>query len=162
MIEPFVTSLLLIAQPVPAITCAEKNEAGECVYDYARKPRLRVHALHTEKVAEIYRAYFQCHSFHVLADERFGTSNGEAAIALIRSATVSCASEREAADRLVDDYLVTQKIYGDLENRILVRDRFRQEAGFLFLNSASRTAGREREYHTVIQAITDELVPAND
>ena len=156
------TTLLSLAQPLPAITCAEKDENGDCVFDYSRKPANRIHALHSERVTELYYSYFLCYYERLTSDERFGTSDGKAAIAAMNSARSDCAEMRVAAEVEIDQYLADKKIYGDSENRKKVSELFRHEAGSFFVYTTARMNNRGGEFETMADAITEELLSSND
>ena len=162
MIEMFTIALLAFAQPLPAITCAEEDENGACVYDYSRKPVRRVHALHSERVAELYHPYFRCYYERLTSDPRFGTSEAEEAIAAMKIARTSCAESRESAEVQIDQYLAERKIYGDASNREFVRELFRSEAGGLFVFQTARMNGRGTAFETMAEAVTTNLLNAND
>lgn len=162
MIEMFTIALLAFAQPLPAITCAEKDENGACVYDYSRKPARRVHALHSERVAEFYHPYFRCYYERLTSDPRFGTSEAEQAIAAIKVARTRCAESRESAEVQIDQYLAERKIYGDAGNREFVRKLFRSEAGGFFVSQAARMNGLGAAFETMAEAVTTKVLSAND
>ena len=156
------TTLLALAQPLPAIICVEKDENGDCVFDYSRKPANRVHALDRERVTELYYSYFLCYYERLTSDERFGTRDGKAAIAAMNSASSDCAEMRVAAEAEVDQYLADTKIYGDSENRKKVSELFRHEMGGFFVYTTARMNNRGGEFETMADAITEELLAPND
>ena len=162
MIEMFTIALLAFAQPLPAITCAEKDENGACVYDYSRKPVRRVHALHSERVAELYHPYFRCYYERLTSDPRFGTSEAEEAIAAMKVARTRCEESRESAEVQIDQYLAERKIYGDAANREFVRKLFRSEAGGFFVFQTARMNGRGAAFETMAEAVTTKVLNADD
>ena len=162
MIALFATTLAFLAQPLPAITCAEKNKDGECVFDYAGKPLRRIHALHTDRAVELYRPYFVCYYKHLISDEHFGTDDGQQAIAAMHAAREDCAVEEALSENGLDSYLVSKELYGDEENRRLVRELFRREAGGSFVYNTARANGLGVEIKTMGDAIFNEGRSSDD
>jgi len=149
-------SFLLLAatdvRAVPPVTLdCNRDSAGICL-PIEPSPPARLLRGEQDQAAAIYRRYWICYWNNLKVHEEFGTSDTQRAMKVFASALNACASQKELADRNMDNLLRPLKIYGSNARKRFVRDHFRSSSGDAFLDRTSSAAGLHDEYDRMREA----------
>ncbi len=152
----FVVPLLLAASAVeaPAIQCVSTPDYDCKTGVYSGPPETEVSALDREKALEIYNAYWTCYWTNVRNHADFGSTSAEKVSVSFQAASFGCAQKREAADSGMEALLAANVRYGDQQNRVQLRDRFRQTGGIMAGYLAFGQSGHRTEFINMLTAIT--------
>ncbi|AKM11144.1 hypothetical protein [Croceicoccus naphthovorans] len=158
MIGTAILSLAMLAgaPPIVTITC-ERDDKGNCIFDYSPKPLSRVAGPDREEARAYYRPYFECYYQSLVGNEGFGTSEGKKAVDAMMKAASECSRTRDIGDAALDNLLVERAVYGDEARRKFVQNNFRREERWAFLDARAGEDGLAEKLSTTSKAFYEAI-----